>query len=79
MILHRRLTMRCSERRRAVAVAIGGLALPQLRNALAHGDEIVISRVDGTTFDGVRSLLFDPPARVLPRILSYSMRYPEAS
>jgi hypothetical protein len=56
---------------------IGGFPLPQLRNALAHGDASVISSLDGATFDGVRSLLFEPPRQVIRRILSNSMRYSE--
>jgi hypothetical protein len=58
---------------------IGGVPLPQLRNALAHGDESVISRLDVTTFDGVRSLLFDPSKQVMVRILSNSLRFSEAT
>ena len=53
---------------------IGGIALPQLRNALAHGDESVISRLDATTFDDIRSLLLDPPRQLMIRILSNSLR-----
>lgn len=56
---------------------IGGVPLPQLRNALAHGDMSVISRIDGATFDDVRSLLFNPPGQVLRRIVSNSMRQSE--
>jgi len=58
---------------------IEGVPLPQLRNALAHGNESVISRLDATTFDGVRALLFDPPSQVMTRILSNSLRYSEAT
>lgn len=54
---------------------IGGVPLPQLRNGLAHGDASIIARIDGGAFHTVRALLFEPPKRVMCRLLFSSMKF----
>jgi len=58
---------------------IGGVPVPRLRNAVAHGDALVVSRLDATALDDLRSLFFAPPRQVIRRILSCSMRLSEAT
>jgi len=53
---------------------INGIALPKIRNGLAHGDATIISNIDKTTFRYLRSYLLYPPKQVLKRILLNSMK-----
>jgi hypothetical protein len=53
---------------------VGGTPLPMLRNALAHGNADVLSRLREGAFSDLRSLLFEPPRQVIPRILAISAK-----
>lgn len=48
------------------------LGLIQIRNAIAHGDDVITEKIDGKCYEDIRELLLDKPIRLLNDIIRNS-------
>lgn len=49
------------------------LGLIQIRNAIAHGDDVITEKIDGKCYEDIRELLLEQPIRLLHDIVQNSL------
>jgi hypothetical protein len=52
-------------------ISVNKYKIYELRNAIAHGDDSIISLIDNKLFNDIKNVFFEPPLKILSNIINF--------